>query len=58
MARLKKIKYNVHEHCLLFECRFGDWHYTKREVNAFLFESPLKTRLIKYNQVVNLTLPA
>ena len=48
MAQLKKIKYNVHEHCLL--CIVDVWSltlYQKGRSMLFLFESPVKSRFLK-----------
>ena len=58
MAQLKKIKYNVHEHCLF--CVVKVWSltlYQKGRTMLFLFAPPVKSRDSHYKQVVNLTLP-
>jgi hypothetical protein len=55
---IKKILYNVHEHCLL--CIVKVWSltlYQKGRSMLFLFESPLESRFLNIKQVVNLTLP-
>ena len=56
---MKKIKYNVHEHCLIFGM-VDVWSltlYQKGRSMLFLFESPIKTRVMNYKWVVDLTLP-
>ena len=59
VAQLNKIKYNVHEHCLIFGL-VKVWSltlYQKGRSMLFLFESPEKQRFMNQKQVVNLTLP-
>jgi len=59
VAQLNKIKYNVHEHCLLWYrvCLAMDIIPQKGRSMLYLFESPIKTRFMYYKWVVVLTLP-